>query len=462
MTEEHRLLPAGDRPIASLAEYVAGGGLVGLQHVRHSPREAVLDEITRSGLRGRGGAGFPTGVKWRGVIEGGTGPRYACCNAAEGEPGTFKDRYLLRVNPYQVLEGLAIAARVVGAARAFICLKRSFTPEISRVRTALDELRACGVLGLKRGLDVEVVLGPDEYLFGEEKALLEVIEGNLPLPRVRPPYLEGLFRHPPADNPTLVNNVETLANVPHILRHGADWFRRVGTAGSPGTMVFTLTGDIRRPGCFELPLGTSLRRLVEDCGGGTHQGRTLKAIFVGASNAVLAVDQLDTPMEFDALREAGSGLGSAGFIAYDDSACLVSLAHVFSHFLYVESCAQCPPCKLGTGEITRLLERIERGDGSAADVETILARCDTVDGGNRCGLPVGERVLIKSLIHRFGAEFREHFQSSCPRARRLFLPKIVDLDPTTGRIAYDARQSLKKPDWRYDTSDPAGLEIGDV
>jgi NADH:ubiquinone oxidoreductase subunit F (NADH-binding) len=449
MTEERRLLAADGQPIESLAEYVAGGGLVGLAHVGHSTPEAVVDEITRSGLRGRGGAGFPTGVKWGGVIAGGRGPRYACCNAAEGEPGTFKDRHLLRLNPYQVLEGLAIAARVVGATRAFICLKRSFAPEISRVRTALDELRTAGFLGSTRGLDIEVVLGPDEYLFGEEKALLEVIEGNLPLPRVLPPYLEGLFRHPPDANPTLVNNVETLANVPHIVRHGADWFRRVGTAGSPGTMIFTLTGDVRRPGCFELPLGTPLRRLVEDLGGGALVGRTLKAILAGASNSVITVDQLDTPMDFDALREAGTGLGSGGFIVYDDSACMVGLAHVFSRFLYVESCAQCPPCKLGTGEITRLLEHLERGEGSAADVETILARCGTVDDGNRCALPVGERVLIKSLIRRFEADFHEHFHSPCPRARLLFLPKIVDLDPMSGSIAYDARQALKQPDWRY-------------
>ncbi len=449
MKEERRLLPGDGRPIASLAEYVADGGFVGLQHVGHSTYEAVIDEITRSGLRGRGGAGFPTGVKWSGVIGGGSGPRYACCNAAEGEPGTFKDRHLLRLNPYQVLEGLAIAARVIGAARAFICLKRSFAPEINRVRTALDELRAAGLLGSTGGLDIEIVLGPEEYLFGEEKALLEVIEGNLPLPRVLPPYLEGLFRRPPEANPTLVNNVETLANVPHILRHGAEWFRRVGTAGSPGTMIFTLTGDIRRPGCFELPLGTPLRRLVEDCGGGTFAGRTLKAILAGASNAVITVDELDAPMDFDSLREAGTGLGSGGFIAYDDSACVVALAHVFSRFLYVESCAQCPPCKLGTGEITRLLERLERGEGSAADVQIILARCGTVDEGNRCALPIGERVLITSLIRRFEHEFHEHFQSRCPRARLLFLPKIVDLDPMSGWIAYDARQTLKQPDWQY-------------
>jgi NADH:ubiquinone oxidoreductase subunit F (NADH-binding) len=449
MSEHDRLLPTAHRPIVSVGGYVATGGLSALQHVRHSTPEAVIDEIARAGLRGRGGAGFPTGAKWSGIIGGGSGPRYACCNAAEGEPGTFKDRYLLRLNPYQVLEGLAIAARVIGAARAFMCLKGSFAPEIARVRTALDELRAAGVVGSGAGVEIDLVLGPEEYLFGEEKALLEVIEGNLPLPRVLPPYLEGLFRQPPAANPTLVNNVETLANVPHILRHGAEWFRRVGTPGAPGTMIFTLTGDVRRPGCFELPLGTPLRALVEELGGGPSAGRTLKVILPGASNAVLTPAQLDTPMDFDALREAGSGLGSAGFVAYDDSACMVALAHVFSRFMYVESCGQCPPCKFGTREITRLLERLEQGDGSAADVETIFARCAIVDEGNRCALPVGERVLVESLIRRFEAEFHAHLHSSCSRPRLLFLPKIVDLDPASGYVAYDARQVLKQPDWRY-------------
>jgi NADH:ubiquinone oxidoreductase subunit F (NADH-binding) len=449
MDEQRRLLPVNGRPVSSLTEYVGAAGLTGLRHVDHSTLEAVVDEISRSGLRGRGGAGFPTGVKWAGVIGGGSGPRYACCNAAEGEPGTFKDRHLLRLNPYQVIEGLAIAARVIGAARAFICLKRSFAPEIARVQAALDELRAAGVLGATSGLDIEVVLGPEEYLFGEEKALLEVIEGNLPLPRVLPPYLEGLFRHPPEANPTLVNNVETLANVPHILRHGADWFRRVGTGTSPGTMIFTLTGDVRRAGCFELPLGTPLRRLVEDCGEGMPAGRTLKVVCPGASSAVITADRLDTPLDFDAFREAGSGLGSGGFIVYDDSACAVAVAQLFSRFLYVESCGQCPPCKLGTGEITHVLERLERGEGSAPDVEALLARCATVDSGNRCALPVGERVLVQSLIRHFEGEFHEHFHAPCPRPRPLLLPKIVDLDPHTGRVAYDERQGLKQPDWRY-------------
>jgi NADH-quinone oxidoreductase subunit F len=449
MQEHRRLLPPDARPVDSLHNYEASGGLAALRHVRHSQPAAIVDEITRAGLRGRGGAGFPTGTKWASIINGPEGTRYAACNGAEGEPGTFKDRYLLRLNPYQVIEGLAIAARTVDAARVFMCVKRSFTPEIDRLRAAVEEFYASGILGTPPTLTVELVLGPDEYLFGEEKALLEVIEGNLPLPRVLPPYMEGLFRQPPAANPTLVNNVETLANVPHILRHGAEWFRRVGTTSAPGTMIFTLCGDAQRPGCYELPLGTPLRVLVEGLGGGPPPGRTLKAIFPGASNAILTADELDAPMDFDGLRAVGSGLGSAGFIVYDDSTCLVSAAALYSRFLYVESCGQCPPCKYGSGEITTYLDRLARGEGSRFDVETALARCAIVDEGNRCALPVGERLLINSLLRRFATEFEAHFGAPCPLPRRLVLPKIVDFDLQQG-FTYDEKQHRKQPDWTFE------------
>uniref|UniRef100_UPI000B7CAF4E SLBB domain-containing protein n=1 Tax=Candidatus Entotheonella palauensis TaxID=93172 RepID=UPI000B7CAF4E len=321
--EHRRLLPPDGIPITSLRAYEDMGGLIALRQVQQARPEAVIDELTRTGLRGRGGAGFSTGAKWSGALQEGTGTRYVCCNGAEGEPGTFKDRYLLRMNPYQVLEGIAIAAYTIGAPQAFICLKQSFRPEIDRLQEALDAFMASGILGAPPSLEMTLVLGPEEYLFGEEKALLEVVEGNLPLPRWLPPYIEGLFIEPNVANPTLVNNVETLANVTHILRHGAEWFRQVGTADSPGTMICTVCEDVRRPGCYELPLGTPFRVLIEELGGGARPGRTLKAIFPGGSNGVLMADDLDERLEFDALRNAGSGLGSAGFIVYDDTACMV-------------------------------------------------------------------------------------------------------------------------------------------
>jgi NADH:ubiquinone oxidoreductase subunit F (NADH-binding) len=406
----------------------------------------VTQEVARSGLRGRGGAGFPTGEKWRAIRAVGAGPRFAVCNAAEGEPATFKDRLLLRTNPYQVLEGLAIAAYAVGAERAYVGLKETFTPEVQALRRALGEMRDADALG---GIAVELVLGPDLYLFGEETGLEEVIEGRPPLPRVARPFVQGLFATPPQDNPTLVNNVETLANVPHILADGADWLRATGTEGAPGTMLFTICGDVRREGVFELPLGSPLRYLVEELAGGAPQGRAVKAIFPGASNAVIVSEQLDTPLEFDAMRQVGSGLGAGGFAVFDDSACMVQAAYRYSRFLFVESCGQCPACKFGTGEVTQTLGAIDAGGGSDRDLELILVRARGSTGGQKCALPTGESLLMQSLVQVFGDEFARHLGRSCPLPRQLPLHKIVDWDASAGRFAYDLTYAKKQPDWTY-------------
>jgi NADH-quinone oxidoreductase subunit F len=433
-------------PIATLDDYLSAGGGQGLTEAMKRPPEEVVEEIRRSGLRGRGGAGFPTGIKWRTVREDPSPIKFAVCNAAEGEPGTFKDRWLLRMNPYQMVEGLAVAAYAVSAAKSYIGIKAGFEREIARLEQAMEEMAARDMLG---PAPMELVGGPDEYLFGEEKALLEVIEGNPPLPRIVPPFMEGLFRTPGSPNPTLVNNVETLSNVPHILRNGADWFRSLGTDRSPGTMVFTLSGDVTLPGLYELPLGFSLRDLVHTIGGGPPEGRTVKAILPGASNTVLVPEQLDTPLDFDSMKAVGSGLGSGGFVVYDDSACMVRVALAFSRFLYVESCAQCPACKHGTGQITELLELVDRGGGSDLDIETILARCLTVTDGQRCALPTGESLLVQSAVQLFGQEFAEHGGKGCPRPREIPVPRLVDFDEKTGSFVYDERYQLKQPDWTY-------------
>ena len=262
--------------------------------------------------------------------------------------------------------------------------------------------------------------------------------------------MEGLFREPGSPNPTAVNNVETLANVPHILREGAEWFRSFGTEDSPGTMVFTLCGDVRSPGMYELPMGLSLGDLVHGVGGGPPAGRTLKAVFPGASSTVISPEQMETPLGFDAMTAVGSSLGAGGFAVYDDTACIVRAALVFSRFLYVESCAQCPACKHGTGAITELLERIDRGEGSEGDVETILARAMTVTDAQRCALPTGETLLVQSAIQMFGSEFAEHFGAPCPRPRELTLPKILDFDERVGDFRYDERYRKKRPDWTYE------------
>lgn len=439
-------MPLLDVAPRTFDDYASAGGGRGLEIALGVDPEVVIEEVANSGLRGRGGAGFPTGDKWRSIRSTGTGTRFALCNGAEGEPATFKDRLLLRTNPYQVLEGLAIAAYAVGAERAYIGLKETFGEEAQAVGRALEEMGAAGALGR---IPVELILGPDLYLFGEETGLEEVIEGRLPLPRIARPFMFGLFAQPPNDNPTLVNNVETLANVTHILADGSDWLRANGTDSSPGTMLFTVCGDVRREGVFELPLGTPLRHLVENLAGGPPPGTSFKAFFPGSSNTVLAPTELDVPLDFDSMRQIGSGLGSAGFAVFDDSTCMVKAGYLYSRFLYVESCGQCPACKFGTGEVTTLLDEVESGRGSDQTMETILMRARGSTDGQKCALPTGESLLIQSLVQVFADEFRNHVGHTCPDPRELTFHKIVDWDATANRFVYDANYSRKMPDWTF-------------
>ena len=450
-----------DPPVASLEDYLARGGGVGLARARSMAPADVIEEVRDSGLRGRGGAGFPTGRKWAAVRQGGGQHRYVVCNGAEGEPATFKDRALLRANPYLVVEGAVIAAVAVEASEVFLAVKSSFGREREALSRALDEMGGADLLG---DAPVRLVVGPEEYLFGEEKALLEVIEGNEPLPRWLPPYLHGLFVTEPQlgwdahdteeghqdeheAHPTLVNNVETLANVPHILARGSAWFRSIGTAESAGTVVCTVVGDIARPGVVEVELGSALGELLEHCGGALP-GRTIRAVLSGVANPALTSDQLDTPLSYEAMEAAGSGLGAAGFMVYDDTACMVEVARDLSRFLYVESCGQCLPCKLGTGEITAALTRLCSGKGSAGDLERIEEWLPLVVDANRCYLPVEERRVVASLLLSFPEDFAAHLEGPCPRPRDIPVPKIVDLE--AGKVTYDLRQAKKLPDWTYE------------
>jgi len=435
-----------DRAPHTYDDYVAGGGGRGLEVALGASPDAVVEEIAKSGLRGRGGAGFPTGEKWRAIRGTGTGTRFAVCNGAEGEPATFKDRLLMRTNPYRVLEGLAIAACAVGAEQAYLGVKETFGTEVEALGRALEEMQRADALG---PTPIQLVLGPDLYLFGEETGLEEVIEGRLPLPRVARPFMLGLFAQPPNENPTLVNNVETLSNVPHIMADGADWLRANGTDESPGTMLFTVCGDVVREGVFELPLGTPLRHLVEDLGGGPPEGRSVKAIFPGASNTVIGQSEIDLPMDFESMRAFGTGLGAGGFAVFDESACMAKAAHLYSRFLSIESCGQCPACKFGTGEVTRLLAGVEAGAESDLDLETILARARSSTDGQKCALPTGESLLIQSLVQVFADEFRGHVGTGCTLTRELVFHKIVDWDAGSSRFVYDTEYGAKQPDWTY-------------
>jgi len=461
------LLPLA--PISSLDEYLASevGGL-GLRRAMEIGPSETTAEVARAGLRGRGGGGFPTGRKWASIVNQPGSQRFVVCNGAEGEPGTFKDRALLRANPYQLVEGVLIAAYAVGAAGVFICLKASFEPELEVVTRAVQEMQAAGICP---DCQVTIVRGPEEYLFGEEKALLEVIEGRDPLPGLFPPYQHGLFATRPQmgweaqtappgrpgpqfSNPTLVNNVETLSNVPHILARGSDWFRTMGTSQSPGTMVCTVVGDVISPGVAEMELGTPLHQVIEAVGGGPAPGRSIKAVFSGVANPVVTGDQLDVALSWEGFEAIGSGMGAGGFIVYDDTACMVGVARLFSRFLSVESCGQCPPCKLGSAAITERLERLETGSGTQRDVDEIASWLSRVTDGNRCYLPVQERLVVGSILRGFSDEVAQHLRSgACPRPRHLPIPKLIDL--RNGQAFYDERQERKLPDWTY-AKEPTG------
>jgi NADH-quinone oxidoreductase subunit F len=431
-----------EQSASSFDEYVGAGGGRGLERALAMAPDQVIEEVALSGLRGRGGAGFPTGRKWI-AVRTGTGPRFVVCNAAEGEPATFKDRLLIRRNPYRVIDGLQIAAHAVRAERAYIGLKESFTVEFEALSRALDQMEQGGALPVP----VEMVAGPDHYLLGEETGLLEVIEEREPLPRVARPYYLGLFAKPPNENPTAVNNVETLSNVGHILAEGPDWLRQWGTDASPGTMLLTVAGDVDREGVYELPMGTSLRELL-DRAGGVRGGREVKVIFPGASSTALVPSQLDTPLSFEAMAAVGSALGAGGFAVYDDTTCVVEPTLLFCRFLHVESCAQCPPCKLNSGDVLEFLEALERGEG-VGDLDVALARARGATDGQKCALPTGTSLLMQSLFLTFEAEFRDHAGRNCPSPRNLVLPKIVDWDEDTGRFSYDKDYARKRPDWTY-------------
>lgn len=448
MNPAYRLLP--DAPLSALKDCPDAGKA--FAKAQELGPEGVIAQVRAANLRGRGGAGFPTATKWASIRAEACPTKYLVCNAAEGEPGTFKDRTLIRYNPYVLLEGVAIAAYAIGAQAAYIGMKETFTREYERLERALAEMREAGMLG---EIPVHLVMGPDEYLLGEEKGLLEAIEGNFPFPRISPPYMHGLFVpespfvSPGRENPTSVNNAETLSHVTRILLHGPEGFRAIGSPEHPGTGIFTLVGDVERPGVYELPTGTSFRTLLEEHGGGMKDGRAFKMMLSGVSSGALTAEHLDVPMDLPSMKAAGSGFGSGGYIVYDETADAVSVATLYSRFLANESCGQCPSCKTGTAYITRHLERLVSGVATEHDLAEIDHALDRVASGNRCYLPLAERALISSLLADFTADFRAALAPDYAPQRALDLPKLVDFDPQTRAFAFDPRYPLKRPDGSY-------------
>jgi NADH:ubiquinone oxidoreductase subunit F (NADH-binding) len=413
----HDLLP--DTPIGTYGEYLdrAGGSAISLA-LDIGP-EDIVSRVRASGLRGRGGGGFPTGIKWEGVARA-DGPSVVVCNAAEGEPGTRKDRALMESNPYAVLEGVVVAAIAVDAPIAYIGVKDKFGLAIERLTEAAEEMREVADV-----CEMSVVEGPDDYLFGVETAMLEVIEGRDPLPRIEPPYVRGIIGRDGRESATVVNNVETLANVPGIVLDGPQRYRTVGTEQSPGTMVFTITGDVVSPGTFELPLGTPLSILVHGSGGGCPEGRRPKLAVSGVSNRPLSASEFDTPMSFEDMASIGSGLGAGGYIVYDDTTCVVEVGALLSGFLQIGSCGQCPPCKLGTTALTDGFGSILDRRGSLELIEEMVAWTSRVTDANRCGLGAGQRNLAIGILQTFTDDVVACMEGRCPGHRGLVPPMLI-------------------------------------
>ncbi len=407
----HILLRHRDIPgIDQLKTYQENGGFEAFKKVltQMKPSE-VTDLVKSSGLRGRGGAGFPTGVKWS-FIDNKIWPHYVVANADESEPGTFKDREIMEKNPFQFLEGVAIASYAVGANAAYVYLRGEFWDVAKFLDEKIVEMEAAGwlgehLLGTEYSLHIYTHLGAGAYICGEETAMLESIEGKRGMPRIRPPFpaVYGLY-----GKPTVVNNVETLTNLPAILANGADWYKSIGTSDSPGVKVFSLSGRVRKPGNYELPFGTTFRTLIYESGGGVQDGRPVKAIMpAGASSSVIVVEDkvLDTPMDYASVRTLGADLGSASVIVIDDTVSLDWVIHKTIHFFKHESCGKCTPCREGTYWMMHLIDRIHNGSSSKADVDLLLNVAKQMQ--NKCLCPLGEfsTMAVATGIERFPQDF---------------------------------------------------------
>ena len=414
MAEVQQLVLGGadERNLARLAEYKAIGGYKTLAKARGMDRQAVIEEISAAMLRGRGGAGFPMGRKLSLVQppEVAGKPTYVVANADESEPGAFKDREIMRRVPHRFIEGCLIAAHAIGSQHVFIYIRGEYLAEFEVLRAALDEARAAGLLG---GVTVVLHRGAGAYICGEETALLESLEGKRGQPRTKPPFpaIAGLYAAP-----TAVNNVESITTATCVLELGGAEYAKLGVENSTGTRVFSLSGDVVNPGNYELPHGITLRELVYDVGGGVPNGRELKAIIPGGSStSVLTAADIDVKMDFTSLIEAGSSIGSAGVIVIDDRCCMVQLGIRVSQFYEHESCGKCTPCRVGTRWVTQLLEKIEDGRASQADLDLLLSVCDRIMGKCLCPLGDSDAIAVLSYVDRFRDEYQAHIdRGRCP------------------------------------------------
>ena len=484
MPSINRILPAA--PYATLDDYLDAGGGRALDAARRVEPETLIAEIEAAGLRGRGGAGFPTATKWRTVVANAS-PELATTvvvNAAEGEPGTYKDRTILRLDPYAVIEGALVAVRAVGAGDVVVALKAREPVQRERVERAIDEMAKADLLG---DVEVSVVTGPYEYLFGEETALLEVIDGRPPLPRIAPPYRRGVVEvvehdddvasgsgssahvemagpdHETSAPPALVDNVETLANVAHIVAEGAAWFRELGTEASPGTIVCTVTGDVVRPGVGEIPLGTSVREAIDVVAGGPDAEHPVKAVLNGVSGAPLPAALLDTPLTYEDMAGVGSGLGTASLIVVGEGTDMTAVAAGAARFLAVESCGQCTPCKVDGLVLADALDRLCAGSGAQTDLDAATRALVTVADGARCNLASQQQAVVGAILTGWDDEVVRRATGDVPAVEPYFVSEVVGIDEE-GDVTLDEGRRTKQPDWTHDApwsgSYPAD-ELGD-
>ena len=395
-------------------------------------QEQVIETITNSGLRGRGGAGFPTGKKWEFTKVQEADQKYVVCNADEGDPGAFMDRSILEGDPHSVLEAMMIAGYSIGATKGYIYVRAEYPIAVKRFQIAIDQARDYGILGKNIfgtdfEFDVEIRLGAGAFVCGEETALLESIEGKRGQPRVKPPYpaVAGLW-----GKPTLINNVETYANITRIILNGADWYSSIGTEGSKGTKVFALGGNVNNIGLVEVPMGTTLREIVYDIGGGIPNNREFKAAQTGGpSGGCIPAQYLDTPIDYESLKEIGSMMGSGGLIVMDDSKCMVNLAKFYLGFTVDESCGKCNPCRIGTKRMYEILEKLTNGEGTLEDIKKLEELTKTVSKASVCGLGQSAPNPVLSTLKYFRDEYEEHVIDKRCRTQECKAMAKITIDP---------------------------------
>ena len=425
----------------SIDDYLEKDGYKALEKVLKEMRpEEVIEDIKKSGLRGRGGAGFPTGLKWEFAAKQKSDMKYMVCNADEGDPGAFMDRAVLEGDPHAVLEGMAIAAYAIGAKKGFIYVRAEYPMAIERLRVAIKQAKERGFLGEKIfgtdfSFDIEIRIGAGAFVCGEETALMASIMGERGQPRVRPPYpvQKGLW-----GKPTVINNVETLANIAWIIRNGWQEFRKYGTEKSPGTKVFALAGKVKNTGLVEVPLGITLRELIFDIGGGVPNGKKLKAVQTGGpSGGVIPASKIDTPIDYESLTALGTIMGSGGVIVLDEDDCMVDVAKFFLEFTVNESCGKCTPCREGTRTMYEILDRITKGEGTMEDIETLEELATVVKETSLCGLGQTAPNPVLTTLRYFKDEYIAHVKEKiCPAKKcRDLISYVIDPDKCTGCTA---------------------------